>query len=389
MEKETTLKLLKKLLTLCILAGVSTSANAEKSATLKKVLVYHIESLSTKDTIYSARFKRDYEATIKTIEALTKEKIENCGYEIETKTLFYDSSDPLQAKESAEKANQERAWLIVGPARSNHYLLSVKGAPNVPSISPLASAEEISTLGNLHISLSPTNSQMAVAAAIEAAQRVKQLGANLTFASIISEDCMACVDFSKQFNLAAKKMKLRNLREFFVSGRSPNLAEIKKSLKDISPSFVLIPNYSKTSAHILSALGDLDNGTFYVGGDGWGDSTFGFIQNGSGLDSATGFTVRGYPPTPKGIQQFKFGRDVLKSVQNKTNLHMPTSSSALAQLRILEGTMNLLCKFRPKDKDGFKKLFSGMANIEFRSPWGVSIYNLKQGTITYKSSRKL
>lgn len=366
--------------------SILSTANANA---LTKVQIFHVEALSSKDTDYSTRFKNDYEKTIKTTEALSKRELEKCGYELSSKTIFYDSSDPLQAKEGAEVAQNGGAWLIVGPARSNHYLLAAKGAPITPSVSPLASSEKVFVLGGQHKSLSPSNSQMAKAAAEEAMERIKGNGRSKTYSVIVSGECLSCKDFSQQFDEFAKAIGLQKLSEYKVIGKTPELDSIRTSVEKQKPAFILLPNYSKLTAHVLSKLGDVSSRPFFVGGDGWGDSNFGFVQNSIGIDKAIGFTVRGYPPTANGIDQFHFGRITKRQNSKNGDIYLPSSSSALAQLRIIEATMRVLCKYRPKSRGEFKKYFIGKGARFFDSPWGVSVYDLSKGSLKYGSSRKL
>lgn len=370
-------------------SSVASAAVEKTSQNSKKVIVYHVEALSMKDTTYSAHFQKDYESTITTANALTKDRLKRCGYELETKTLYYDASDPLQAKENAEKAAKGNAWLIVAPARSNHYLLSAKGAPETPSVSPLASSEEVASLGKLHLSLSPTNGQMAALAAKESARRLASRKSERTYASIVSEDCISCLDFAKHFDKVARRHGLRKIAEFKVTGEFPELGTMAKELAEANPSFILLPNYSKTSGYIMASLDKLDRNLFYVGGDGWGDSRFGYVQNGTGIDKAMGFTVRGFPPPDIGLKKFSLGKQALAAAESNPEVITPASGSSMAQLRMAESTMNLLCKYKPATKAEFQKVFSRVGPKIYSSPWGISIYNLKGGIITYKISEDI
>ena len=124
-----------------------------------------------------------------------------------------------------------------------------------------------------------------------------------------------------------------------------------------------------------------------MGGDGWGDSRFGFVQNAKDLESTTGFTVRGFPTSEEGLQQFELGKSVLSS--KDPNVHVPGSAAALSILKIMDGVTELLCKSKAKNKKDFIQSFTKFGKKSFRSPWGVSIYNLNNGDITYGKSVRL
>jgi hypothetical protein len=154
-----------------VVLALSASAFAEKApATKIPVRLDFIEALAPRDTTSSERFQRDYVHAIETAKKLTEKRLASCGYTLQTETAFYDAGDPLQARESAEKSSRAGSWLLVGPRRSNHYLLLTQGAARTPSVSLMASAKEVASLGPLHQSISPSNSVMAAVAAQEMAR---------------------------------------------------------------------------------------------------------------------------------------------------------------------------------------------------------------------------
>ena len=150
-----------------------------------KVKIDFLEALAPKDTTSSERFQKEYDGAVSSALTLTKAKLSKCGYEIDSKSIFYSASEPSEAFEKGKQSEEANAWLLVGPRRSNHYVLLAKGAPNTPSISTMASSDEVTDLGSTHLSLSPTNKDMAKVAASEAARITK----NKNFVIVVSEDC--------------------------------------------------------------------------------------------------------------------------------------------------------------------------------------------------------
>ena len=340
----------------CYAAGLS-------KAGLTKVPVHFIEALAPNDTTSSKRFQNEYENAVELSLQVSREKLAECGYELDQKFSFYDASDSIQALEKGKLAEAEGAWFIVGPRRSSHSLLLSKGSPSTPSVSLMASSKEVNALEPLHLSLSASNDHMAK----KAAQHAKSLlqKQRPTYSTIVSADCLSCVDFVKAFDSEASKLSLhawtpKDLNSkslpsgrFEVLGDNPNMDKIKEAFKGSTPDFILVPNYSKVSAVIIKALIPLAPNAIFIGSDGWGDSRFGFIQNNDNLEGAKGFTVRGLPPVTKGLAQFDLGQLILKNRGSPTI----SSSSSLAIVKVVDGITKLLCSEKPSTKTQFKDAF--------------------------------
>lgn len=341
----------------------------------KKVKIEFVEALAPKDTTSSVRYQAMYEESIAIASTILKGKLKKCGYEFETKTSFYEATDALKAKEYGEAAQSSGAWLIVGPRRSNHYLLLAQGALQTPTVSIMASADSIKELGGLHPSVAPFNSQMAMLAAKEVRAR---LGKSANYVSVVSSDCISCVDFAKYFDAAAEKQRLKKLSEISITGDTFDPAEIRAQVEKFGPKVILLPNYSKVSSMIMAAFNDSKDRPFFVGGDGWGDSLYGFVQNGLNISNVKGITVRGFPPFEQGLKQFPLGKEVLK--QNKLSASFAPD---LSILKILEVTADRLCRDKPKDRAAFAKYFERNVAKQVSAPWGVSIFDLNGGDIKF------
>lgn len=348
------------------------------------VKISFIEALAPRDTTSSERFQKDFDIAISLAKTSLAPRLAACGYSIDAKTSFYDASDPLQAKEKAEEATQQGSWLIVGPRRSNHYLILAKGSTDTPSVSLMASSSEVGELGKAHVSLSPLNGDMARVAAREALSGARDIK-NLSFVSIVSSDCITCRDFADQFEQEAKRIGLKRLERLDVTGDFPDAAPILASLKDKKPGFILLPNYSNASSHLMAALQPVMPGGFFVGGDGWGDSRFGFVQSGRNLEQVRGFTVRGFPPFEQGLREFSLGRKLLASKDLES---LPRSGPGLAILRIMQSTADLLCSRRPKSNPEFRSAFAKVGKQRFSAPWGVSVYDLDRGQIRFRATKR-
>ena len=303
MEEGQTMKLLN------FLSAFSIFCHVAQAGTPTKVRIDFIETLAPKDTTSSVRFEKDYRGAIQLGQALVESKLAKCGYSLETKTALYEASDALKAKELGSQSDKDGAWLIVGPRRSNHYLLLVQGANDTPTVSLMASADQILTFGPRHVSVSPSNSQMARIAAEEAKA---QKGAKATYVTVVSDDCTNCVDFSKAFDVAAGDIGLKKLDAIKITGEEPDLEAIKTSVLSKKPKFVLLPNYSNVSSKIMGAFNRTRNTPLFVGGDGWGDSRYGFVEHGQQVENIRGITIRGFPPVENQLKLFSAGRTVLQ-----------------------------------------------------------------------------
>lgn len=378
MAKDSIMRILASLILILAIELIASSARAAQI----KVPITFIEALSPKDTTSSERFQKEYETAVAIGKKQSAEQLAKCGYEISEKFVFYDASDSIQALEQAKKSAAEASWFLVGPRRSNHYLLLAKGAPDTASVSLMASASETGDLGDLHLSMSPLNGQMASVAAVKVKELAKNSASN--YFSIVSEDCVSCIDFASQFDASAKKVGVKKIGEARIVGEAPNLADAKQLIMKFSPRFVLVPNYSKVTASIIREVFPIVPNAIFVGGDGWGDSKFGFVQNNDSLEAAKGITVRGFPPTKIGLEKFDLGIRALKDA-NSSDL---ASGSSLALIRIFGGLEKLLCLATPKNGDDFQRIFRSLGRKYFSAPWGVSIYTLKDGNILFDETRK-
>lgn len=366
-----------------------TAVFAEASNISKKLIpvsITFVEALAPKDTTSSERFQKEYEFSIQTGKDLTKQTLSKCGYELIDSKVLYDASDNLQALEQAKKAEKNNAWVIVGPRRSNHYLLATQGASNTPSVSIMASSKEVYELNSLHLTMAQSNENMANALADETKNRLKNYK-SITYFSILSRDCVSCIDFAKSFDLKASKINLHKISEFSFMGEQPNLDEIKSSIQKSKPHFILIPNYSVVSAHIMSVIQSWGISTLYVGSDGWGDSKYGFVHNSPQLSEVNGLTIKGFPPTDKGLKYFDLGKQILRNPTLAASF--PISGTSQSVLKTMEALTQMLCEFKPKSKDEFATRFKKSGKKYFINPWGVSIFNLVNGEIIFDKTLKV
>jgi thiol-disulfide isomerase/thioredoxin len=347
------------------------------------VSVSFVEALSPKDTTSSERFRSEYQNAVRLGIQYTSATLTKCGYSIQPEFHFFDASDEVQAFEKGKAANANGKWLIVGPRRSQQFLVLTKGAGNTPSVSTMASSTEVFALAPQHLTMAPSNESMAKVAVVSALSKIKSKPK--TFFTVVNSDCVTCRDFAKHFEAFAAKKGLKNPGSKEVIGDDPELGSLPIDLARLKPSIVLLPNYSKPSAQIMKKLQTLKPQPLYVGGDGWGDSNFGFVEVGNTPDQAQGITVRGFPPAESGLKTFSIGNQIAK---DKSKIEQfPASGSAQALIKIVADLSELLCAKKPKSKEDFTSAF--LKSPHFKPTWGVSVYKLVGGNITFESIQKV
>lgn len=357
---------------------VKTSYATEKQ-NLIPVKISFLEALAPKDTTSSERFQKEYNFAVQTGKELTKTRLSKCGYELVDTQTLYDASDTLQAMEGAKKAQESGAWLIVGPRRSNHYLLVAKGAENSSTVSIMASSQEVFDLDKNHLTLGQSNSKMAKVLAQEVKAKSKK-----TYVSIVSEDCVVCKDLATEFDKQADKLKIKKLAELKIVGEQPEQKDIEGFYAKNKADVVFVPNYSKVSALIIGSIYKLNPKTYFVGGDGWGDNKYGFVHNSPQLHKANGVTAKGFPPADKGLSLFKLGKEIMSEPSKAAAF--PASGTSQALLKILEGVTDMICQSKPKDKAQFDLEFKKNGSKYFYNPWGVSVFKLSEGEIVFEKT---
>jgi len=352
---------------------------------LTAVRLDFLEALAPRDTTSSEEFRRQFESSVALGIKLTESDLRACGYQFDAHTQFYSASDTLQAREKAVEADAAGAWLIAGPRRSDHYILVANGAPEAPSVSLMAGASEVEKLGAMHLSVYATNSALALALA-EYAKTSVNSGQKPNYLTVVSDDCLVCRDFSQLFDSAAKGRGLQKLDELKIITDTPDTAPVVEAVLKHKPTFILLPNYSKVSAMVMASIQSRFPSALFLGGDGWGDGQFGFVDRNPSLTTATGITVRGFPPVDTGLATFPLGKQALKGAES--GAFVPKSGPGMAILRIIQGTKDLLCSAKPRDRAAFRRAFAKKGRSFFSAPWGVSVYRLENARVTYWKEAK-
>jgi len=379
---------MKKTLLFIVLIGLGTAQFGKLSIAappLTKVRIDFIEALSGKDTTSSERYRAEFESAARTAAHVASGPVRKCGYEIALNVSLSSASDPLSAKEMAENAERSGFWMMFGPRRSDHFILTAKGASKTPAISALASARAIEDLPSHQRSLNPNNSLLAKALA--RAAHTEHPNTQSTYLTITASNCLACTDFSAKFDAAARLAGLRKLGELTVAGESPDLKAIIPAIEKQNPTFVLVPNYSLAAATIIGQITQaLPSAPIFLGWDGWGDQNFGFVSGSPKLSKAKGILVRGYLPAPVALRQFAFGRLATK-LASKGNAP-PASSQGVCHLFGMEKVTKLLCEKRPRSREAFKEVLARAPTGLMSLPWKPVLYRLSGNKIVEHQNKR-
>jgi hypothetical protein len=364
--------------------------STQSSAAIRSVPITFLEALSPRDSTSSEVFQKHFEDTVSIALKLVEPKLKACGYELKPKVVFYSASDILQAFENGQKESQSGTWFIIGPRRTNHVLLIGKGAPNIPIVSLMASGDALEKQSSWIHSVYPSNRQLAkgLVAGVEALRREPNASLlpisklkNRTYYTVLSQDCLTCVEFSKDFDLYAKTSGWKKLGESPVLGEDADVTAQAQQVAASKANFVLVPNYSRVSASIMGAVQKIYPSAFFLGGDGWGDQKFGFVARNSHVADASGISVRGFPTVARGLAAFTLGQELLAaSPDGSTSIK---SGPALSILRVIEGLEKVLCDSKPTNASEFGSTFPKYID-GFASPWGINLYQLEKSEIQFK-----
>lgn len=363
----------------CILtcAGViAAEASPRESSPLVPVRVGFMAALSPKDTDYSERFKSGYQAALFYGVGDLRRQMERCGYRYEVDLAFYSGGDGLGPMDAIASLEQGLPWVIFGPDRSNEFLLGAKSrSKGTPIVSGMASAQDVFAQKPPIFSMAPPPDVLA----LEAVRAVSKSQFGTRFGTVVDSSCLFCKDFATAFKSEGKVAGLVESFSIEVTGESPDTGPIRAALKRQGADFLLIPNYSKQTGHILATLASEFPTIPAVGGDGWGDPEYGFLTKFPLSPQQKGISVR--PGKSYEQMQRIFGTQSL--VLTWKGEPLKTSYTSFAVMEFLRRVTSLLCERKPRGRSDFVSLMARQPSDYFRSLSGVSILKLHEGQLKY------
>lgn len=347
-----------------------------RALSLTKVKIAAVAPLDASDTEYSERYRIGYQGALFFSAGKQAKRLKMCGYSIEFDFNYYEEHDKSTAYKIGKKLEKNRTWLVLGPSRSSHFLVLNKGLNTVPHVSALANSSEVMELEHPSYTMYP--STRTLSKSILSVTKSEDLAGK--YGVIVDKGCVYCRDFQNVFAEVAGSPKF--LIDF--NPDAPNFKEIESQIQSSGLNFILLPNYSKASGALISNLANRFKDIVFLGGDGWGDGTYGYLTKIDLPKTARGYSVR-LGGTPERMIS-TLGLESL-SFMWRNESFFPTSS-ALIQSEVIEIVSDLLCKFRPKDSETFGRVVKENGKNLFKSQLPITVFSLKNGKLRYHSDAK-
>lgn len=342
--------------------------------TLTTVRVAAVAALSSSDSDYSERFKAGFQGAFFYGAGETAEALRKCGYRLEFDFSYYASGDAVSISEIAKETVRRGAWLVVAPDRSNEALVAANSVPLTPMVSLLANAKDVSNLRPPFFLASASVEDLAAVAVKHA------LGSSYgkTYGVAVDPTCRFCVNFEEGFTKRAFG-RLEKKFQVDLIGESPDITELLSALRKNKVQFLLLPGYSKQSGFTISKLGSNFPGLKFVGGDGWGDDTYGYIAKYPILAEQSGFSVRGGSSYQKSLEDLQL--DTLSLAWRGESIR--NSDSMLGIVNLVRKQKDILCRAKPKDREGYKKSLTVLPRDYFINSNVISVLELNGKTLRY------
>jgi hypothetical protein len=358
----------------CLVYAVTIGPVLPAIAQDKKLIPIRIGALTASDpasTEYNRKFRTAFEGSLFYSLGRNTNKIESCGYRYELSFGYYQIDDKLSAMEVAKRLEESNAWVVVGPDRSDHFVLASKGVSKSFLVSALAGSNMATSLPFPTFTMSPENNEFANT--LFAAAREQKFGAK--YAVAVDRSCKFCTDFSESY----KKYAGNPLFTFDISEENPRISELKGFLKEHKPNYLLLPVYSRLAGRIISSLSQFSDLKF-AGGDSWGDDKFSFLPKFPIAKHQRGLTVR-VGASDAIISQIFETQSLRFSTDFEESNYVPIPS--LLHANFINQVTNLICEMKPKSRAEFIEIVRARYRDTFRPNLGISVYELRDGAIHF------
>lgn len=347
---------------------------------LNPVKVGVLEALASLDSSSSERYKQFFESAIYYSLGENERALSKCGYKFEIVASYFDNSDKLAAKEAAQKLENAGAWIILGPRRSDQFLVGSKSLVTTPIVSPMAGANSVTSLPAPNFTMYPSVDALAKVAV----KAVKRAGFGNRYGSFVDATCSSCKDFQAAF-AEQSSGKLTEVFSIDGAGESPDLTQLRAALISKRVDFLILPNYSKFSGYTISKLQAQFPNLKVLGADGWGDGQFGFLEGFGIAPSIVGISVRG-GGSPD-VMSTLFGvRSLDREWQGKSLTPPYAAFGAIEFFRVLTKD---LCRAKPKSRENFYRFLKNQNSSHFKSRSGIGVYFLRNSQLKFSHSESL
>lgn len=363
-------KIIKSIFSLLLvcLSGVVFAQN------LTTVKVGLLEGFTPLNTMATSRYRSIYESAIYYGLGETEQKLNQCGYKLELVPDYFNPDDLLSVKESAERLNKEKIWFAVSPIKSHHYLMAAQALEETPMLSFMASSDEIVNMPAPFFTMSPGIRRL-TQATVELAENYDY---GQRYGMFIDSLCAECKEFETYFDEATNS-KFDKAFSLKMTGLRPDLDALRDAIQQSGIDFLVLPNDSHPTGHVISHLQTEFPELKYIGGEKWGQTVWSFLRGYDLQENVDAFSVRVGHATE--IMHEKLGLHSLNiSHEGKK---MPPSHLAFGMVELTRKLADALCDSQAKNKADFFEFMSQQPKERFVSKIGLGVYKLKQGEIDY------
>lgn len=265
------------------------SSQAAPKAPLTSIRLGILESFSISETPSIERMRSAYESALYFAIGENERRLSSCGYSFRVSTEYYDNADRLAPKERATYLENSGVFLILGPRRSEQYLVATHGVVRTPIISTTASADEVQKLPAPFFTMYPSIDEFATAL-IRATDKEKY---GKRYGSLSDVTCRACRDMSLKFEERAKAKGYSKEFDLEIAGEKPSLVPLVQALREKTIDFLFLPVYSKTAGFIIASLQKEFPTIKYVGTHNWGDGAYGLLEDYRILPNVKAISING------------------------------------------------------------------------------------------------
>ncbi len=357
-------------------------AYAEKPVSGKSLIevsVGELEAFSAQDYASTERYKSAFEAATFYALGENNKRLAGCGYRLRIIPAYFTKSNPFLIREEVRSLVNKKVWITIGPTRSNHLITAVKflgaDASSNPIVGLMTQSDSVAELKPPFFTTAPGVDVLANAAfkAVEKEQYGKRYGV------LVNSLCLECEDFVKAFDKSAVTNGYQKFFQFEEISDTPDLTQVEDAIIKHTIDFLVIPNYSKMTGHIIATLHQKFPHLKYVGGSGWGQTSWSFIPGFNLPNNVEGISARvgvGQAEMDDQYHIYSFRRD-----WHDGNANPPFLSYAV--IEFFRGLTDDLCKVQPKNREQFLTYLKQQSPQHFRTKAKIGIFKFKEGQVQF------
>lgn len=234
-----------------------------------------LESFSVSEIQSIERMRSAYEAALYYAIGENERRLNRCGYSMRIATEYYDNADKLAPKERASYLENSGVFLILGPRRSEQFIVAAHGVNRTPLISTAASSDDVHQLAPPFFTMYPPIEKFSNAL-LKALEKEKY---GSRYGSVVDVTCLACRDFENKFDKAAPAKKMVKVFGLEVAGEKPDLKPLIEAIQKNQIDFLFLPVYAKGAGYIIANLQSQFPNLKFAGTHSWGDAAYGLMED--------------------------------------------------------------------------------------------------------------